>query len=95
MSKRSNPWGSQKKNQSLKALLVIQACPQDSVSPKTPVGYVLRMLQDFIPHLPENQNQSPRQFIFIDPLVLSHIEPKWLGNKAGSLTIDSGPPQEL
>lgn len=90
MSKRSNPWGPQKKNQSLKAILVIQASPQDSVSQKTPVGHVLGMLQDFIPHLPENKNQSPRQFVFIDPLVLSHTESKWLGNKAGSLT-----PQEL
>lgn len=59
------------------------------------MGRVLGIFQDFILPLPENQNQSPRQSVFIDPLVLSHIETKGLGNKAGSLTVDGGPPQEL
>lgn len=96
MSKWSNPWGPQKKNKSLRAIPGIQTCSQECVSQKkAPHGifFFFEMRQDFIPCLPENQNQT-RWSVFTDPLIASHIEQKGLENKSGSLKVDLGPPRE-
>lgn len=99
-SKWSHPWGPQKKNKSLRTIPGIQTCSQECVSQKKapPHGIFLffffEMRQDFIPCLPENQNQT-RWSVFIDPLIASHIEQKGLENKSGSLKVDLGPPREI
>lgn len=98
MSKWSHPWGPQKKNKSLRAIPGIQTCSQECVSQKkAPHGIFLfffEMRQDFIPCLPENQNQT-RWSVFLDPLIASHIEQKGLENKSGSIKVDLGPPREI
>lgn len=53
------------------------------------VGHYLEIFQDFIPYLSENQNQD-RWLVFIDHIVVSHVEPNRLKNNSGSLTVDSG-----